>query len=161
MSQQRGAPGGEHQDGEHASPVLEWEDTMSAMNRRSSPKNMFWKLIDRESGTENHTIDWRFTVGDRVKLRIVNKVDSDHPMQHPFDIHGQRFLVPSRDGEANQKLAWKDSVLVGTGSSSTCPTAPEPAPSDFTNHRMIVSEKELRCTHRSLLPRRSPTEYAQ
>jgi len=116
MGQHRGEhQDGEHQDGGHASPALEWEDTMIAMNRRSSPKNMFWKLIDRESGAENHTIDWRFTVGDRVKLRIVNEADSDHPMQHPFHIHGQRFLILSRDGVANTNLAWKDTVLVGTG----------------------------------------------
>ena len=57
----------EHQDDEHASPALEWEDTMNAMNRRSSPKNMFWKLIDRETGAENHAIDWRFRIGDRVQ----------------------------------------------------------------------------------------------
>jgi FtsP/CotA-like multicopper oxidase with cupredoxin domain len=115
-----GQHGGEHQEGEHqddghASPVVEWEDTMIAMNRRSSPKNMFWKLLDRASGAENHTIDWRFRVGDRLKLRIVNEPDSDHPMQHPFHIHGQRFLVLSRDGVQNTNLAWKDTVLVGTG----------------------------------------------
>jgi FtsP/CotA-like multicopper oxidase with cupredoxin domain len=36
-------------------------------------------------------------------------------MQHPFHIHGQRFLVLSRDGVTNTNLAWKDSVLVGSG----------------------------------------------
>jgi FtsP/CotA-like multicopper oxidase with cupredoxin domain len=106
---------GEHADDEHGVPVLEWEDTMNAMNRRSSPKNMFWSLIDRETGAENHAIDWRFTVGDRVKLHIVNESESDHPMQHPFHIHGQRFLVLSRDDVANTNLVWKDSVLVGAG----------------------------------------------
>ncbi len=106
---------GVHADDEHAVPMLEWEDTMNVMNRRSSPKNMFWSLIDRETGAENHAIDWRFTVGDRVKLRIVNEAESDHPMQHPFHIHGQRFLVLSRDGVKNTNLVWKDSVLVGAG----------------------------------------------
>ena len=100
---------------EHAGPLVEWEDTMVAMNRRSSPKNMFWKLIDRATGAENHAIDWRFRVGDHLKLRLVNEPDSDHPMQHPFHIHGQRFLVLSRDGVQNTNLAWKDTVLVGTG----------------------------------------------
>jgi FtsP/CotA-like multicopper oxidase with cupredoxin domain len=116
MSQHGGEhEAGEHEDSGHASPALEWEDTMIAMNRRSSPKNMFWKLIDRQTGAENHTIDWRFRVGDRVKLRIVNEPNSDHPMQHPFHIHGQRFLVLSRDGVTNPNLAWKDTVLVSTG----------------------------------------------
>jgi FtsP/CotA-like multicopper oxidase with cupredoxin domain len=104
-----------HQDDDHAGPIVEWEDTMNAMNRRSSPKNMVWKLIDRETGAANHAIDWRFRVGERVKLRIVNEANSDHPMQHPFHIHGQRFLVLSRDGEANTNLVWKDTVLVGMG----------------------------------------------
>jgi FtsP/CotA-like multicopper oxidase with cupredoxin domain len=104
-----------HQDDDHAGPVVEWEDTMNAMNRRSSPKNMLWKLIDRESGAENHLIDWRFRVGERVKLRIVNEPNSDHPMQHPFHIHGQRFLVLSRDGVETTNLVWKDTVLVGMG----------------------------------------------
>jgi FtsP/CotA-like multicopper oxidase with cupredoxin domain len=110
-----GHEGGEHEGGDHATPALEWEDTMNRMNRASSPKNMFWKLIDGETGAENHAIDWQFTVGERLKLRIINEPDSDHPMQHPFHIHGQRFLVLSRDGVENQNLAWKDSVLVGTG----------------------------------------------
>ena len=107
--------GGEHTDGGHAGPALEWEDTMNAMNRRSSPKNMFWKLIDRQSGAENHAIDWGFKVGERIKLRIVNEATSDHPMPHPFHIHGQRFLILSRDGVQNTNLVWKDTALVGTG----------------------------------------------
>jgi hypothetical protein len=54
MGQHGGEEADKHQDGEPASPAVEWEDTMNAMNRRSSPKNTFWKLIDRESGAENH-----------------------------------------------------------------------------------------------------------
>jgi hypothetical protein len=57
----------QHHEAGHTSPVVEWEVTMNALNRRSSPKNMFWDLIDRKTGAENHTIDWRFSVGDRVK----------------------------------------------------------------------------------------------
>jgi FtsP/CotA-like multicopper oxidase with cupredoxin domain len=111
-----GQHGGEHgEEHGHAGPAVEWEDTMNAMNRASSPSNMFWKLVDTATGAENAAIDWRFSVGERVKLRIENLADSDHPMQHPFHIHGQRFLVLSRDGETNPNLAWKDSVLVETG----------------------------------------------
>ena len=36
-------------------------------------------------------------------------------MQHPIHLHGQRFLVLSRDGVPNADLAWKDTVLVWTG----------------------------------------------
>src|SRR3712207_7430154 len=43
---------------------------------------------------------WAFTVGDRVKIRIVNEMHSDHPMHHPFHVHGAgRFLILSRRSE--------------------------------------------------------------
>ena len=95
---------------------IEWEDDMVEVNRMTTPANMRWKLIDRATGAENHAIDWRFRVGDRVKIRLVNEMDSDHPMHHPFHIHGAgRFLVLARDGVAEPNLVWKDTVLVRTG----------------------------------------------
>jgi FtsP/CotA-like multicopper oxidase with cupredoxin domain len=63
-----------------------------------------------------HDIEWKFTVGDQVKIRLVNEMESDHPMHHPFHIHGEgRFLVLSRDGEVEPNLVWTDTVLVRTG----------------------------------------------
>ena len=95
---------------------LEWEDLMPEINRASEPDNMRWMLIDRASGAENGAIAWAFTVGDRVKIRLVNEMESDHPMHHPFHIHGAgRFLVLSREGEAESNLVWKDTVLVRAG----------------------------------------------
>jgi FtsP/CotA-like multicopper oxidase with cupredoxin domain len=77
---------------------------------------MIWQLIDRETGAENSAISWAFTVGDRVKIHLVNEMDSDHPMHHPFPIHGaNRFLMLSRDGEPEPKLVWKDAVLLRAG----------------------------------------------
>jgi FtsP/CotA-like multicopper oxidase with cupredoxin domain len=77
---------------------------------------MRWKLVDRTTGAANDAIDWRFTEGDRVKIRLVNEMDSDHPMHHPFHLHGAgRFLVLARDGVAEPSLVWKDTVLVRTG----------------------------------------------
>jgi FtsP/CotA-like multicopper oxidase with cupredoxin domain len=77
---------------------------------------MRWLLVDRATGAQNAGVDWTFTVGDRVKIRIVNEMDSDHPMHHPFHIHGAgRFLVLSRDGVTEPNLVWKDTVLVRTG----------------------------------------------
>jgi FtsP/CotA-like multicopper oxidase with cupredoxin domain len=108
-------PGMEHHGGGHHPQAIEWEDTMEAMNRMSTPENMFWKLVDTSTGAANHDIDWSFTDGDLVKVRIVNAPDSDHPMQHPIHFHGQRFLVLSRDGRDNDNLAWKDTVLVRAG----------------------------------------------
>jgi FtsP/CotA-like multicopper oxidase with cupredoxin domain len=100
----------------HHMTGIEWEDEMVAVNRKTNPTNMRWKLIDRQTGNEGASIDWRFRVGDRVKLRIVNEMDSDHPMHHPFHIHGAgRFLILSRDGVAEPNLIWKDTVLVPTG----------------------------------------------
>ncbi|MFI5896603.1 multicopper oxidase domain-containing protein [Actinoplanes sp. NPDC051513] len=95
---------------------IEWEDDMVEVNRLTTPANMRWKLIDRGTGFENAAIDWRFRVGDRVKIRLVNEMDSDHPMHHPFHLHGAgRFLVLARDGVTEPNLVWKDTVLVRTG----------------------------------------------
>ena len=100
----------------HFPAGIEWEDDMVDMNRMTNPTNMRWKLIDRQTGSEGHSINWRFRVGDRVKIRLVNEVDSDHPMHHPFHIHGAgRFLILSRDGVVEPNLVWKDTVLVPTG----------------------------------------------
>jgi FtsP/CotA-like multicopper oxidase with cupredoxin domain len=95
---------------------IEWEDDMVHVNRMTNPTNMRWKLIDRETGNEGASIDWRFRVGERMKIRLVNEMDSDHPMHHPFHIHGAgRFLILSRDGVVEPNLVWKDTVLVPTG----------------------------------------------
>jgi FtsP/CotA-like multicopper oxidase with cupredoxin domain len=104
-------------DHEHESPQgIEWEDDMVEVNRMTTTENMRWKLIDRETGAENAAISWRFRVGDRVKIRLVNEMDSDHPMPHPFHVHGAgRFLILSRDGVVEPNLVWKDTVLVRTG----------------------------------------------
>ncbi len=104
--------------GEHGLEAggIEWEDDMVEVNRMTTPANTRWKLIDRATGAEGMAIDWRFRVGDRVKIRLVNEMDSDHPMPHPFHVHGAgRFLILSRDGILEANLVWKDTVLVQTG----------------------------------------------
>jgi len=110
-----------HQRGESAhahdtAQGIEWEDDMVEVNRQTTPANMRWKLVDRETGAENAAIDWKFRVGDQIKIRLVNEMDSDHPMPHPFHVHGAgRFLVLARDGVEEPNLVWKDTVLVRTG----------------------------------------------
>jgi FtsP/CotA-like multicopper oxidase with cupredoxin domain len=95
---------------------IEWEDDMVEVNKLTTPANTRWKLIDRSTDAENHDIAWQFRVGDRVKIRLVNEMDSDHPMHHPFHIHGAgRFLVLARDGAVEPNLVWSDTVLVRTG----------------------------------------------
>jgi FtsP/CotA-like multicopper oxidase with cupredoxin domain len=109
----------DHSHGGHdhaAAGGIEWEDDMVEVNRLTTPSNMRWKLIDRETGAENAAIDWRFRVGDRVKVRLLNEMAGDHPMHHPFHVHGAgRFLILSRDGVVEPNLVWKDTVLVRTG----------------------------------------------
>jgi FtsP/CotA-like multicopper oxidase with cupredoxin domain len=105
-----------HEHGHEAAQGIEWEDDMVEVNRLTTTENMRWKLIDRETGAENAAINWKFRVGDRVKIRLVNEMDSDHPMPHPFHVHGAgRFLILSRDGAVELNLVWKDTVLVRTG----------------------------------------------
>src|SRR4051812_24332642 len=116
------AAGGEH-DHDHdehhdhaAADGIEWEDDMVEVNRLTTPANMRWKLVDRDTEAENHAIDWKFRVGDRVKIRLLNEMAGDHPMHHPFHVHGAgRFLVLARDGEPEANLVWKDTVLIRTG----------------------------------------------
>jgi FtsP/CotA-like multicopper oxidase with cupredoxin domain len=92
---------------------VEWEDEMVEINRMTTPDNMRWKIVDRETDAENRAIDWNFQIGEQVKIRLINETDSDHPMHHPFHIHGAgRFLVLSRDGAVEPNLVWKDTVLV-------------------------------------------------
>jgi FtsP/CotA-like multicopper oxidase with cupredoxin domain len=95
---------------------IEWEDDMVEINRLTTPANMRWKLIDRATDAENAAIDWRFRVGDRVKIRLLNEMAGDHPMHHPFHVHGAgRFLILARDGNVEPNLVWKDTVLVRAG----------------------------------------------
>jgi FtsP/CotA-like multicopper oxidase with cupredoxin domain len=102
-----------HSDTHDSTDGLEWEDQMREINERTDASNMIWKLVDEETGAVNGAIDWRFVVGDRVKIRLVNTMDGDHPMHHPFHVHGAgRFLVLVRDGVAESNLVWKDTILV-------------------------------------------------
>jgi FtsP/CotA-like multicopper oxidase with cupredoxin domain len=109
----------QHGEPEHAHDTaqgIEWEDDMVEVNRMTTPVNMRWKLVDRDTGAENAQIDWTFHVGDQVKLRLVNEMDSDHPMPHPFHVHGAgRFLILARDDSFEPNLVWKDTLLVRTG----------------------------------------------
>jgi FtsP/CotA-like multicopper oxidase with cupredoxin domain len=113
-SEEASGEDGAHEHGE--SEGIEWEDDMVEVNRLTTTANMHWKLVDKTTGAENAAIDWHFTVGDRVKIRLINEMNSDHPMHHPFHLHGAgRFLVIARDGIAEPNLVWKDTVLVRTG----------------------------------------------
>jgi FtsP/CotA-like multicopper oxidase with cupredoxin domain len=112
------APSEHHPEHGHSHDAggIEWEDDMVEVNRITTPANTRWKLVDRPSGAINHEIDWSFRVGDTVKIRLVNEMDSDHPMHHPFHIHGAgRFVVLAREDEREANLVWKDTVLLRAG----------------------------------------------
>jgi FtsP/CotA-like multicopper oxidase with cupredoxin domain len=106
----------EHSHDHDASDGLEWEDLMPEINAASNAHNMIWRLVDVDTGKQNWEIDWAFRVGDIVKIRLLNDMDQDHPMHHPFHIHGAgRFLILARDDVVESNLAWKDTVLVRSG----------------------------------------------
>lgn len=94
---------------------IEWEDDMGSMNINSTSKTLTWQLTDQATGNSNMDIDWKFKVGDKVKVKIFNDPNAMHPMQHPIHFHGQRFLVLSTNGVKNDNLVWKDTALVQTG----------------------------------------------
>ena len=97
---------------------VEWSGTMPMMNWNSTSEEVRWIVREPATGRENMDIGWEFRVGDVIKLRLHNERRSFHAMQHPFHIHGQRFLVLSRNGVPNENLAWKDTVLLPTGTTT-------------------------------------------
>jgi len=97
---------------------VEWTGTMPMMNWASSGAEVSWLLRDPITGAENDAIQWRFQVGDVVKIRVRNDRSAFHAMQHPLHIHGQRFLVLEQNGVANENLVWKDTVLLPSGSTT-------------------------------------------
>ena len=94
---------------------VEWSGTMPEMDWIVSGRNARWILRDSSTARENMDIDWRFRLGDLVKIRLVSDRKALHAMQHPIHIHGQRFLVLSVNGVPNDNLVWKDTVLLPTG----------------------------------------------
>lgn len=94
---------------------VEWSGTMPEMDWIATGAQVRWILRERSTGRENMDIDWRFRVGDVVRLRLVNDRGALHAMQHPIHIHGQRFLVLSVNGVENTNRVWKDTVLLPTG----------------------------------------------
>jgi suppressor of ftsI len=95
---------------------VEWSGTMPHMNWASTGRQIRWVIREPATGKENMDIDWRFRVGDVIKLRLGNERRSFHAMQHPIHIHGQRFLILAVNGVPNENLVWKDTVLVPAGS---------------------------------------------
>ncbi len=94
---------------------VEWEGTMPEMDWVATARQARWILRDAATGRENMDIDWRFRIGDVVKIRLINDRNAVHAMQHPIHLHGQRFLVLSVNGVPEDNRVWKDTVLLPTG----------------------------------------------
>ena len=95
--------------------AMEWNDGMPMMNWLATSNEVSWSLRDPATGKENMDIDWRFRRGDVVKLRIFNDPSSPHAMAHPIHLHGQRFLVLTRDGVRSENRVWKDTAIIPAG----------------------------------------------
>ena len=128
---------------------------MVEVNRMTTPANMRWKLIDRETGAENADIDWRFRVGDQVKIRLLNEMAGDHPMHHPFHVHGAgRFLVLSRDGVVEPNLVWKDTVLMPAGRDGRHPARhhqPRPVDGPLPHRRAPRERHDVQLQRRAVV----------
>lgn len=97
---------------------IEWEDQMGRMSAQMTAATAGWTITDIETGKTNDKINWSFKQGGYVKIRINNPNTGMHPMQHPFHVHGQRFLVLSENGKANTNMVWKDTVLLPAGTTT-------------------------------------------
>jgi FtsP/CotA-like multicopper oxidase with cupredoxin domain len=95
--------------------AVDWNDGMAMMNWLATGKEVQWVLRDSDTGKENVDIDWRFRAGDVVKIRVLNDPAAPHAMQHPLHLHGQRFLVASRNGVRATNLVWKDTAVIPAG----------------------------------------------
>lgn len=95
--------------------TIERSDTMPMMNKDSTTENTSRHLVDKDTGKRDMDINRSFTRWDVIKVRIYNDPESAHPMQHPVHFHGQRFLVLDKNGQTNNNLVRKDTVLVPTG----------------------------------------------
>ncbi|HKN68961.1 MAG TPA: multicopper oxidase family protein, partial [Gemmatimonadaceae bacterium] len=94
---------------------MDWNDGMAMANWVTTGREVRWILRDASTGTENMDIHWRFKRGTVAKLRIFNDPTSIHAMDHPIHLHGQRFLIVSRNGIPNDNLVWKDTGLIPAG----------------------------------------------
>jgi suppressor of ftsI len=97
-------------------PPIEWNEGMPMMNWLSTGEEARWVLLDEDTGKKSMDINWQWEIGDVVKIRIFNDPSSFHPMNHPFHVHGQRFVVTHIDGVENRNMGWKDTTIIPVGS---------------------------------------------
>lgn len=94
---------------------IEWADDHLAHNAMTTSTNWTWIMRETNQNVQNMDIELSASPGDDIIMRFRNRADSLHPMHHPIHLHGQRFVVLSRDRIPNDNFVWKDTVLVGVG----------------------------------------------
>lgn len=94
---------------------IHWEDHTYQLNKKTTNKDITWQILDENTGVKNSEINWKYNIGDVIKVRIFNDPMSPHPMQHPFHIHGQRMMTIAVNSKAVDNRVWKDSILVPVG----------------------------------------------
>jgi FtsP/CotA-like multicopper oxidase with cupredoxin domain len=77
-------------------PPVDWNDGMPDMNWLMTANDLAWTIREPESGR-------------------TNPATAFHPLSHPIHIHGQRFVVLSRNGTGNTNFVWKDTAVIGVG----------------------------------------------
>ena len=95
--------------------AADWNDGMPMVNWAVTGRRTTWLLRDAENGAENMDVHWRFSRGDLVRMQFYNDPLSAHAMAHPIHVHGQRFLVLSRNGALVDNMVWKDTAVVPVG----------------------------------------------
>lgn len=94
---------------------IHWEDHTYDLNKRTTNEDITWQIVDADTHNANESIDWKYNVGDVIKMRVFNDPMSPHPMQHPFHIHGQRMMTIAIDGRKVENNVWKDSIMIPVG----------------------------------------------
>ena len=95
--------------------AVDWNDGMPMTNAAVTGSRVTWLLRDAATGKENMDVRWRFRLGELVRMRFWNDPLAAHAMAHPIHLHGQRFVVLSRNGVRNENLVWKDTAIVPVG----------------------------------------------
>ncbi|MEP7383824.1 MAG: multicopper oxidase family protein [Gemmatimonadota bacterium] len=95
--------------------AADWNDGMPIVNWSLSARRTTWILRDAASGAENMNVHWRFSRGELVRMQVFNDPLSAHAMAHPIHVHGQRFLILSRNGALSDNMAWKDTAVIPVG----------------------------------------------
>ena len=70
-------------------------------------KGLIWSINNKYSPDTTEIFEAK--EGDIVKMRITNTQGQAHPMH----LHGQKFIILSKNGVNKDSYAWKDTVMLG------------------------------------------------